>query len=337
MSSRASSASTFSSARVHRKPAAAHGRPVRSFRAVRAVARGRVDLRAVRRAAGFSLCVTRRGGHAQAARGGKPRPTRWGRYPAILLAFAALLGARDSSAPRAFRTAHPRQSMFGMNGFALPDYWLAKWGSLGEWLAMNGVAFSDARGLVRGGLVNWIVILLAIVWFAPNTQQIMARFSPALLMPLDIRPARWLAWSADAALALGGGARIRATSPSPVFRVPVLPVLNVQSKHMPLFLYLACSGRPVPAPWRRPGVEPPSAALARGARSPNCHAAAGEARRHLPAPITQGPRQEPWLNDRLPHSTRSCFGASSGWHPVAAFPPVDRLHFSPNGFPHHPL
>lgn len=65
----------------------------------------------------------------------------------------------------------------------------------GQWLAANGVVFTEGRGLVRGSLINWTVILLAIVWFAPNTQQIMARFEPALGVPRDSAPApRWLLW-----------------------------------------------------------------------------------------------------------------------------------------------
>jgi hypothetical protein len=94
------------------------------------------------------------------------------------------------------------RGMAGLNGFALPDQWLAKWGGLGEWLASGGVAFTDARGLVTTGLINWIVILLAIAWFAPNTQQIMARFNSALLIPRDMIAARKLGWRPTATFGL---------------------------------------------------------------------------------------------------------------------------------------
>ena len=65
-----------------------------------------------------------------------------------------------------------------------------------------GKWFNDARGLVTAGLVNWIVILLAMAWFAPNTQQIMARFNPALLIPRDMMAARRLAWRPSVAYGL---------------------------------------------------------------------------------------------------------------------------------------
>ena len=40
-----------------------------------------------------------------------------------------------------------------------------------------------------------IAILLALCWFAPNTQQLMARFEPALGVPRGSEPApRWLIW-----------------------------------------------------------------------------------------------------------------------------------------------
>jgi len=90
--------------------------------------------------------------------------------------------------------------MSGLHGCALPDDWLAKWGAFGQWLATHGVAFTESRALVPSGLINWIVILLAVVWLAPNTQQIMARFGPALVVPapeyrgwLQWRPAAWTA------------------------------------------------------------------------------------------------------------------------------------------------
>ncbi len=75
------------------------------------------------------------------------------------------------------------QAMAGMNGFALPDAWLAKWGSAGQWLVRQGVPFGATNDLIMGGAINWIWISLLIVWFAPNTQQIMASYKPALDVP----------------------------------------------------------------------------------------------------------------------------------------------------------
>jgi D-alanyl-lipoteichoic acid acyltransferase DltB (MBOAT superfamily) len=135
------------------------------------------------------------------------RSTWWGRGLGVLLTFAAwLVGLAIFRSATVSDATVMLAGMFGAYGFALPDVWLSKWGELGTWLAALGVEFTDARGLVRAGLVNWIVILLAICWLAPNTQQIMARFEPALNVPRDAVPARVLAWRPTLATALATAA-----------------------------------------------------------------------------------------------------------------------------------
>jgi hypothetical protein len=130
------------------------------------------------------------------------RSTRLGAAAGCLLTFAAWVFSL------AFFRAHSLDDalnvvagMAGLNGFALPDTWLAKWGGAGEWLAGQGVAGVD-RGLVTGGLVNWVLILLAIAWFAPNTQQILAAYRPALGSPEPGAAPRWLSWRPNLAFAL---------------------------------------------------------------------------------------------------------------------------------------
>jgi hypothetical protein len=93
------------------------------------------------------------------------------------------------------------KAMAGVNGLVLPDVWLPKWGAFGHWLAAHGVVFGDTRDLVPGGLVNWIWILLLVVWFAPNTQQLLAAWRPALTLPAGMRAGR-LAWRPSPAFAL---------------------------------------------------------------------------------------------------------------------------------------
>ena len=145
---------------------------------------------------GVYLCVNQ-GWRMLRKRLGQSRkhPTRVGTVAAVALTFVAwLVGLaffRADSVPHALQIVG---GLFGLHGFALPDYWLAKWGVFGQWLSLNGVSFGNSRGLISGGLINWIIILLAIVWFAPNTQQIMAHFNPALLIPRDMKPARRFAW-----------------------------------------------------------------------------------------------------------------------------------------------
>jgi D-alanyl-lipoteichoic acid acyltransferase DltB (MBOAT superfamily) len=139
----------------------------------------------------------RRGGRHHEA------PACWGIALGVLLTYACwLVGLaffRSETLPGAFGLL---AGMAGLNGFALPDMWLAKWGAAGQWLQSAGLEFSQSRGLVTGGLVNWIVILLGIAWFAPNTQQIMARFEPAIAMPKDLQPAVRLAWRPTALAAV---------------------------------------------------------------------------------------------------------------------------------------
>ena len=75
------------------------------------------------------------------------------------------------------------KTMAGMNGFVLPGKWLIQWGEFGQWLSEQGIQFGKSKALIAGGAINWICISMLIVWLAPNTQQIMAVFKPALDMP----------------------------------------------------------------------------------------------------------------------------------------------------------
>jgi D-alanyl-lipoteichoic acid acyltransferase DltB (MBOAT superfamily) len=80
----------------------------------------------------------------------------------------------------------------GFNGFVMPDAWMFKWGVFGQWLAEHGMTFGATNGLIGGGAINWIWILMLIVLLAPNTQQIMQHFKPALGVP-TMAPTR-LTW-----------------------------------------------------------------------------------------------------------------------------------------------
>ncbi len=85
------------------------------------------------------------------------------------------------------------KGMSGLNGFLLPDAWLNKWGAFGQWLTAHGYATpAFSYPMILGGAVNWIWISLLIVWLAPNTQQIMANYKPALNVPDESRTRRLL-------------------------------------------------------------------------------------------------------------------------------------------------
>jgi D-alanyl-lipoteichoic acid acyltransferase DltB (MBOAT superfamily) len=57
----------------------------------------------------------------------------------------------------------------------------------------DGAFFGSTNNLITKGAINWIWISLLIVWFAPNTQQIMAAYKPALDVP-DGSNVKWLLW-----------------------------------------------------------------------------------------------------------------------------------------------
>jgi D-alanyl-lipoteichoic acid acyltransferase DltB (MBOAT superfamily) len=103
----------------------------------------------------------------------------------VLLTFLAVVAAWVVFRADNFNTAAGiLKGMAGMNGFVLPDAWLNKWGVFGQWLTAHGYATAAfAYPLIMGGAINWIWISLLIVWLAPNTQQIMAMYKPALDMP----------------------------------------------------------------------------------------------------------------------------------------------------------
>ncbi len=92
------------------------------------------------------------------------------------------------------------QGMVGMHGIALPAKVLERFGSLGVELQHWGVATApiDAEFFP---LLQWIAGLLALAFFAPNTQQILARFEPALgvetAAPYKLGPRLQLTWSAS--------------------------------------------------------------------------------------------------------------------------------------------
>jgi alginate O-acetyltransferase complex protein AlgI len=151
------------------------------------------------------------------------RSSWWGRAAGCLITFAAVVvGWVLFRADSLESAAVMLRGMAGLNGFTLPDFWLAKWGALGAWLVQHGVTFADSNGLVRTGLVNWIVILFAVVWLAPNSQQIMGRFRPALGVP---EPAYggWLRWRPSAWTAV------------PVAALALIAIVNLHKKSE--FLY----------------------------------------------------------------------------------------------------
>jgi len=72
------------------------------------------------------------------------------------------------------------QGMSGNNGIALPNAIMARLGSLGEWLGSMGLETYLGGGSQFMFTYLWIIPLLLIALFLPNTQQILNHFEPAL-------------------------------------------------------------------------------------------------------------------------------------------------------------
>lgn len=85
-------------------------------------------------------------------------------------------------------------SMFGGNGVSLPDHWLPRLGAFGLWLAGHGIPFGASNHLISSDQIIWTLLLLPIVWFAPNTQQILRNYRPALDIAADVRAQGRLLW-----------------------------------------------------------------------------------------------------------------------------------------------
>jgi hypothetical protein len=84
-------------------------------------------------------------------------------------------------------------SMVGWNGFTVPANIGAAELGLGRFFSSIGAPFVPASEAIRGLSYVWsihgVVLLLAMVWLLPNTQQLLAGLNP-ILEKVD-KPARW--------------------------------------------------------------------------------------------------------------------------------------------------
>jgi len=132
----------------------------------------------------------------QALRGRRDGHGRLGHVAGVTLTFVAVVVGwvffRAQSVDGAFAML---RAMSGLNGVTVPDVSVLRESVAGSLLARVGVVFTPggARDLVM--TYAWIVALLPIVFLAPNTQQILARFQPALDAVREAAGTR-LAWSA---------------------------------------------------------------------------------------------------------------------------------------------
>jgi D-alanyl-lipoteichoic acid acyltransferase DltB (MBOAT superfamily) len=124
-----------------------------------------------------------------------------GRVAARALTFVVVVVAWVFFRAQSFGAAATMlNSMFLRNGLSLPASFAAKLGASHPLASMVEV---KADGMLPNGLVSghvplaWLIGLALVSWFAPNTQELLARYRPALGFPApDARGERyrWLEW-----------------------------------------------------------------------------------------------------------------------------------------------
>jgi D-alanyl-lipoteichoic acid acyltransferase DltB (MBOAT superfamily) len=115
-------------------------------------------------------------------------PTRWSVWIARLVTLLAVIVGWVFFRSENFSAAlNMLRGMAGFNGIAIPIAILAKLGALGSALTAMGVNEYLGGGARFVGMYGWIVVLMAIALAAPNTQQVMSRFEPALAETIPAR------------------------------------------------------------------------------------------------------------------------------------------------------
>jgi D-alanyl-lipoteichoic acid acyltransferase DltB (MBOAT superfamily) len=95
------------------------------------------------------------------------------------------------------------RGMLGLNGIMLPPSWEAKLGALSPWLLAHNVRFVrlfDQVGAVKVVDILWFLLLSYVIFFLPNTQQLMRRYRPVYEKPVYYQTsAKTLLWRPTAA------------------------------------------------------------------------------------------------------------------------------------------
>ena len=123
-------------------------------------------------------------------------PSAAGRFMGTGLTFIAVVVGWVFFRAQTFHGAISMlRSMGGLNGVSLPDAIALHLGPLASRLSSLGVVFNPGGGHEFVMNAVWVAVLLPIVFLAPNTQQILYRFRPALDQRADDTAA--LGWSPD--------------------------------------------------------------------------------------------------------------------------------------------
>jgi alginate O-acetyltransferase complex protein AlgI len=107
------------------------------------------------------------------------------------------------------------RGMIGLNGVQLPSTVLAKLGPIASWLQRLGVGVGPGELFPFAKMMFWLAALAVLVFFSPNTLQIMARYDPAVGFKVSateaagfLRRIRWtpsVAWAVAVSVAAAIG------------------------------------------------------------------------------------------------------------------------------------
>lgn len=107
--------------------------------------------------------------------------TYWGRVAGRSITFMAVVVAwvvfRSESLDAATSIL---QGMAGVHGVILQDAWQARLGWAGDVLVALGVGFGQLAVIDSVRVLKWLLLLVMACWALPNTQEILAKFWPAL-------------------------------------------------------------------------------------------------------------------------------------------------------------
>jgi alginate O-acetyltransferase complex protein AlgI len=103
--------------------------------------------------------------------------TPMGHVITFIAVVAAMVFFRASTVHAAMNIV---RGMAGFGGIELPSTMLHRLGAAGVWLQHVGIHATPPDWFPFNEMVAWILILAVIVFFAPNTQQMLAKYEPAL-------------------------------------------------------------------------------------------------------------------------------------------------------------
>lgn len=152
---------------------------------------------------GFYLCIN----HLwMAMHSNRTLPKALPRPIAVFITFIAVVFAWVF-----FRAVHFDQAidivsgMTGFNGFALPEALGIRIGTMRSYLESSGIKFFLGGGQQFFYTYSWIIIAAIMAFLAPNSQELLARFAPALTVENQIYHPSQIRWSLHTRWAVGLG------------------------------------------------------------------------------------------------------------------------------------